>query len=76
MAKDYSTGTVKFFKAEKGWGAISAPELPEGSDVWVHYSAIDGDGFRMLTEGDRVDFRYEQAEQDSFRYRATWVRKL
>jgi len=75
MAKDYSTGTVKFFKAEKGWGAISSLELPDGYDVWVHYSAIDGDGFRMLTQGDRVEFRYERAQQDGFRYRATWVRK-
>ncbi|MGW4766420.1 cold-shock protein [Nocardia sp. NPDC004278] len=76
MAKAYSTGTVKFYKAEKGWGAISSPDLPAGCDAWVSFSCIDGEGFRTLTEGDRVEFRYEQAQQDSFQYRATWVRKV
>jgi CspA family cold shock protein len=76
MVEDFGTGTVKFFKAEKGWGAISSPELPDGCDTWVHFSAIEGEGFRMLTEGERVEFGYEQVRQDSFRYRATWVRKV
>ena len=73
-------GTVKFFKKEKGWGAISSPALPDGLDVWVHFSAIegaiDGDGFRALEAGDRVAFEYEAVTQDSFRFRATRVRKL
>ncbi|MEV6135384.1 cold shock domain-containing protein [Nocardia sp. NPDC051990] len=69
-------GTVKFFEAEQGWGAIASPDLPPGCDAWVHFSSIDGDEFRILTEGDRVEFRYEQAQQDGFRYRATWVRKF
>ncbi|MEV5833173.1 cold shock domain-containing protein [Nocardia sp. NPDC052112] len=76
MTERHRTGTVRFFKAEKGWGAIASPHVPRGCDVWVHFSAIDGEGFRVLTDGDRVEFRYEQARQDSFRYRATWVRKL
>ena len=48
-----ATGTVKWFNAEKGYGFISQPE---GPDVFVHYSAIQMDGFRTLDEGDRVEF--------------------
>lgn len=69
-------GSVKFFKAEKGWGAISSPELPEGFDAWVHFSTIEMDGYRALETGDQVEFTYEEAQQDSFRFRATRVRKL
>ncbi|MFF0453153.1 cold-shock protein [Nocardia africana] len=69
-------GTVKFFRPEKGWGAIAAAELPDGCDVWVHFSAIEGEGFRELAAGDRVEFDYESAQQDSFRYRATRVRRI
>ena len=69
-------GTVKFYKAEKGWGAISSPELPAGRDVWVHFSVIDGVGYRSLTAGERVEFDYEPARQDSFEFRATRVRRL
>ncbi|WP_328609347.1 cold shock domain-containing protein [Amycolatopsis sp. NBC_00345] len=71
-----ANGTVKFFKPEKGWGAISSPDLPDGCDAWVHYSSIEADGFRALAAGDRVEFDYEQAQQDSFRFRTTRVRKL
>lgn len=72
-------GTVKFFKAERGWGEIASPELPEGCDAFVHFSAIetaDPAGYRAFQEGDRVEFDFEQAQQDSFRYRATRARKL
>lgn len=69
-------GIVKFFKEEKGWGAISSPELPDGADAWVHFSAIEAAGFRALEAGDRVEFAFEEAQQDSFRFRATWVRKV
>ncbi len=62
-------GVVKFFKSDKGWGALMCPELP--SDVWVHFSAIEGSGFRAFAAGDVVDFDVEEAEQDSFHYRAT-----
>lgn len=66
-------GTVEFFKSEHGWGAISSPV---GFDAWVHFSAIDMDGFRASAAGDQVEFDYEEAQQDSFRCRATRVRKL
>lgn len=67
---------VKFYKLDKGWGAITTDELAEGSDVFVHSSAIDAPGYRSLEAGDVVEFDYEEAEQDSFRYRATRVRWL
>jgi CspA family cold shock protein len=69
-------GTVKFFKTEEGWGAISSPELPDGFDAWVHFSGIETDGFRALEAGDQVEFNYEQVRQDGFRFRVTRVRKL
>jgi cold shock protein len=47
------TGTVKWFNAEKGFGFI---EVSEGNDVFVHFSAIEGDGFKTLEEGQRVQF--------------------
>ncbi|HEY8529854.1 MAG: cold-shock protein [Paenibacillaceae bacterium ZCTH02-B3] len=46
-------GTVKWFNAEKGYGFIS---VENGNDVFVHYSAILGGGFRTLEEGQRVEF--------------------
>ena len=46
------TGKVKWFNASKGYGFI---ERDEGSDVFVHYSAIDGSGYRSLEEGQRVE---------------------
>jgi len=47
------TGTVKWFNAEKGFGFI---EVEGGNDVFVHYSAIVGEGFKTLDEGQRVEF--------------------
>ena len=47
-------GTVKWFNAEKGYGFISTDN--GGGDVFVHFSAIQGDGFKTLKEGDRVEF--------------------
>jgi CspA family cold shock protein len=48
-----TTGTVKWFNGTKGYGFISQEN---GPDVFVHYSAIQGNGFRNLAEGDRVEF--------------------
>jgi CspA family cold shock protein len=50
-------GTVKWFNASKGYGFI---EVEDGDDVFVHYSAIQADGFRTLEEGQRVEFSIEQ----------------
>ncbi len=50
-------GTVKWFNGSKGYGFI---EREDGDDVFVHYSAILGEGFRNLEEGQRVEFVIEQ----------------
>ncbi|MGH7430107.1 MAG: cold-shock protein [Candidatus Methylomirabilaceae bacterium] len=47
------TGKVKWFNEAKGYGFI---ERPDGGDLFVHYSAIQGSGFRTLTEGQEVEF--------------------
>ena len=47
------TGTVKFFNNEKGYGFISRTD---GDDVFVHFSNIEGEGYRTLEEGQNVDF--------------------
>jgi CspA family cold shock protein len=51
------TGTVKWFNGSKGYGFI---EREEGDDVFVHYTAIQSDGFRTLEEGQQVEFSIEQ----------------
>jgi len=48
-----ATGTVKFFNAEKGFGFISRPD---GDDVFVHFSNIEGSGYKTLEEGQQVEF--------------------
>lgn len=47
------TGTVKWFDVKKGFGFIINPE---GKDVFVHFSSIEGDGFRTLKDGDQVEY--------------------
>ncbi len=53
-------GTVKWFNATKGYGFISTEE---GEDVFVHYSAINSDGFKTLEEGQNVEFEIVQGEK-------------
>jgi CspA family cold shock protein len=54
------TGTVKWFNASKGYGFI---EREGDDDVFVHFSAIRGEGYRNLEEGQRVEFTVEQGQK-------------
>ncbi len=55
-----ATGRVKWFNNAKGYGFI---EREEGGDVFVHYTAIQGDGFKTLAEGQTVQFDIAQGEK-------------
>ena len=65
-----SNGSVKWFNDAKGYGFITSEE---GSDVFVHFSAIQGDGFRSLAEGDSVSFDIEKGPKG---LQASNVRKV
>jgi CspA family cold shock protein len=55
-----ATGIVKWFNGSKGYGFI---QREEGEDVFVHYSAIRGEGYRNLEEGQTVEFDIEQGQK-------------
>ncbi len=56
-----ATGTVKFFNSEKGWGFIAPDE--GGDELFVHYKNIQGNGFRTLEQGQKVEFTSEQTDR-------------
>ncbi|NLB84915.1 MAG: cold shock domain-containing protein [Acholeplasmataceae bacterium] len=64
------TGTVKWFDAEKGFGFITDEN---GKDVFVHFSAIQTEGFKSLTEGEQVEFEVKESDRGP---QATNVTKL
>jgi CspA family cold shock protein len=55
------TGVVKFFNSEKGWGFIVADD--GGEELFVHYKNIQGNGFRSLDQGQRVEFTSEPTDR-------------
>jgi cold shock protein len=55
-----ATGTVKFFNSQKGFGFITRED---GSDIFVHFSAIVVDGYKKMAEGDKVTFEVEQGKK-------------
>ncbi len=65
-----ATGTVKWFNDKKGFGFITQDN---GNDVFVHQTEIQGDGFRTLAEGDKVEF---EVIKDQKGYKASKVVKL
>jgi cold shock CspA family protein/ribosomal protein S18 acetylase RimI-like enzyme len=69
-------GRVKFWKSDKGWGAISSETLPPGRDAFAHFSVIEADGYRELAQGQAVEFRYRATRQDRFEFIAEWVRAI
>ena len=56
-----ATGTVKWFNADKGYGFITPDE--GGKDLFVHFSAIQGSGYRELHEGQHVEFEPQQGQK-------------
>jgi CspA family cold shock protein len=56
-----STGTVKWFSDDKGFGFITPDE--GGRDLFVHFSSITGDGYRSLAEGTKVSYEEEQGDK-------------
>ncbi len=65
-----TTGTVKWFNDSKGYGFITPDD---GEDVFVHFSEIEGDGFRSLSEGMKVEFEVTQGPKGK---KASRVRKI
>lgn len=67
---DREVGTVKWFNASKGFGFI---ERQSGPDVFVHYTAIQTDGYRSLQEGQQVEFSIEQGPKGLQAARVTLI---
>ena len=68
-AEDRIAGEVKWFDVKKGFGFIVGPD---GQDVFVHFSAIESDGFRTLRDGERVDYELQHGDKG---YHAAHVRR-
>lgn len=69
-----NTGTVKWFNSEKGYGFLTNDN--GGEDVFVHFSAITGEGFKTLEEGQKVSFDIETDPKNSKKIKASNVVRL
>ena len=69
-----NNGTVKWFNPDKGFGFISNDD--GSGDIFVHFSVIQGEGYRTLSEGDRVSFDTEQDPRNTEKLRAVNVVKV
>lgn len=56
-----ATGNVKWFDSKKGFGFIQGPT--DGRDIFVHFTSIEGDGFRSLKDGESVEFELVESEK-------------
>ena len=65
-------GRVGFWRGEDGWGVVESDQTPGG--CWVHFSAVETEGFRELHPGHEVGLDWEHARQDGYRFRAISVR--
>jgi CspA family cold shock protein len=70
-----ATGTVKFWRADKGYGAIACPRIAPW-DIWCHFSALQMTGFKSLVPGERVTVEFRRGNQESFRFVAYRVWRL
>ena len=66
------TGRVSVWHTQEGWGVLESDQTPGG--CWVHYSAVETTGVKELHPAHEVDFDWEPAEQDGYRFRAISVR--
>lgn len=66
-----NNGTVKWFNASKGYGFITNDA--DGQEVFVHYSAINADGYKTLEEGQKVTFDLQEDEKNKDKFRAVNV---
>ena len=73
MDEPVHRGRIKFWNGN-GWGGIESDQVL--GDVYVGLASIEMPGYRQLVQGELVEFRYEEVVQDSWRYRATWVRPM
>ena len=64
---------MKHWYADEGWGLITSPDVP--GEVWAHFSALEGEGFRELNDGDAVEFSFQRANQEGYSYVARTVRR-
>lgn len=66
-----TTGSVRSWFDEEGWGVIDSPETPGG--CWAHFSSVLVLGYKSLTAGQLVNLDWERADQDGYRFRALRV---